>query len=76
MKTYSQYCKIDENGIPVFNPFDYLEFYEKNIHNYHIYQSDDPNVEDLKIHEGITADEFKEKFNKLLIPFFLKNILE
>lgn len=70
MKTYGQYCKIDENGITLLNPYDYLDFYETNIHNYHIYQSDDPDVEALKIYEGITADEFKEKSNNLFIPLF------
>ena len=37
MKTYGQYFTTDKNGIQVFNPFDYLDFYEANIHSYNIY---------------------------------------
>ena len=54
MKTYGQYFTTDENGIQVFNPFDYLDFYEANIHSYNIYKSE---VDELKIYEGMTAEE-------------------
>lgn len=76
MKTYGQYIVTDENGVPTFNPFDYLDFYEAKIHPYNIYKSDEPEVDDLKIYEGITADEFQEKFSKdyfSVIKFLFEN---
>lgn len=67
MKTYGQYFTTDENGIQVFNPFDYLDFYEANIHSYNIYKSE---VDELKIYEGMTAEEFQEKYKDGYLALF------
>ena len=67
MKTYGQYFTTDENGIQVFNPFDYLDFYEANIHSYNIYKSE---VDELKIYEGMTAEEFQEKHKDSYLALF------
>ena len=69
MKTYGQYFITDENGLQVFNPFDYLAFYEANVHPYTILELED---KEHKIYEGITALEFQEmhkvKFWDILQP--------
>ena len=67
MKTYGQSFTTDENGIQVFNPFDYLDFYEANIHSYNIYKSE---VDELKIYEGMTAEEFQEKHKDGYLALF------
>lgn len=67
MKTYGQYFTTDENGIQVFNPFDYLDFYEANIHSYNIYKSE---VDELKIYEGMTAEKFQEKHKDGYLALF------
>lgn len=67
MKTYGQYFTTDENGIQVFNPFDYLDFYEANIHSYNIYKSE---VDELKIYEGMKAEEFQEKHKDGYLALF------
>lgn len=67
MKTYGQYFVTDENGIPLFNPFNYLDFYEANIHPYNIYKSE---VDELKIYEGMTAEEFQEKYKDGYLALF------
>lgn len=67
MKTYGQYFVTDENGIPLFNPFNYLDFYEANIHPYNIYKSE---VNELKIYEGMTAEEFQEKYKDGYLALF------
>ena len=67
MKTYGQYFTTDENGIQVFNPFDYLDFYEANIHSYNIYKSE---VDELKIYEGMTAEKKKKKHKDGYLALF------
>lgn len=34
MNTYNQHIRIEEDGSQELYPFDYLEFYESNIHPY------------------------------------------
>ena len=69
MKTYGQYFVKDENGMQVFNSFDYLGFYASKIHPYTVLYLED---RECKIYEGITAAEFqsgyKETFWDILEP--------
>lgn len=69
MKTYSQHLRENENGIKELYPFDYMEFYEANIHPYDEFQFD---TGSRKIYEGITAKEFRwehrEGFLKIIQP--------
>lgn len=61
MNIYSQHLRENENGISEICPFDYLEFYDANIHPYDVFQFyDGPG----KIYEGITADEFLLRHKK------------
>lgn len=61
MKTYSQYIRKNEDGSQELYPFDYLEFYEANIHPYDEFQFDDGS---RKIYEGITAKGFRWEHRK------------
>ena len=61
MKTYKQHIKVGELGVHEFRPFDYLDFYEANIHPYTILKNEDV---EHKIYEGITALEFHEIHKK------------
>ena len=69
MKTYGQYVRVGELGVPELCPFDYLDFYEANIHPYTTLKNED---EEHKIYEGITAHEFhrnnKEGYMDILQP--------
>lgn len=71
MKTYSQYIRREEDGSQELYPFDYLEFYESNIHPYDEFQFGD---DSKRIYEGITATEFrrehKEGFLNILQEVF------
>ena len=52
MNTYNQHIRIEEDGSQELYPFDYLEFYESNIHPYEDFKLGN---ESKRIYEGITA---------------------
>lgn len=58
MNTYSQHIRIEEDGSQELYPFDYLEFYESNIHPYEDFKLGN---ESKRIYEGITASGFRRK---------------
>ena len=58
MNTYNQHIRIEEDGSQELYPFDYLEFYESNIHPYEDFKLGN---ESKRIYEGITASEFRKK---------------
>ncbi len=58
MNTYSQHIRIGEDGSQELYPFDYLEFYESNIHPYEEFKFGDNSK---RIYEGITASEFRRE---------------
>lgn len=55
MNTYSQHIRTEEDGSQELYPFDYLEFYEANIHPYDEFKFGE---KPKRIYEGITANEF------------------
>lgn len=69
MKTYSQYVRVGELGVPELCPFDYIDFYEANIHPYNILYLEEG---EHKVYEGITAKDFhlqhKEGFLDIVQP--------
>lgn len=58
MNTYSQHIRTGEDGSQELYPFDYLEFYESNIHPYEDFKLGN---ESKRIYEGITASEFRKE---------------
>ena len=56
MNTYSQHIRIEEDGSQELYPFDYLKFYESNIHPYEDFKLGN---DSKRIYEGITANEFR-----------------
>lgn len=69
MKTYGQYVRVGELGVPELCPFDYIDFYEANIHPYNILYLEKG---EHKVYEGITAKDFhlqhKEGFLDIVQP--------
>lgn len=69
MKTYEQYVRVGELGVPELCPFDYIDFYEANIHPYNILYLEKG---EHKVYEGITAKDFylqhKEGFLDIVQP--------
>lgn len=61
MNVYSQYVRTEEDGSQELYPFDYLEFYEANIHPYEEFQSGENTK---KIYEGITVSDFYREHKK------------
>ena len=58
MNTYSQHIRIEEDGSQELYPFDYLEFYDSNIHPYEDFKLGN---DSKRIYEGITANEFRRE---------------
>ena len=58
MKSYSQYVRLNQDGIEELYPFDYLDYYAKEIHPFSWFTVDD---KDIGFFDGITADEFRKK---------------
>lgn len=71
MNVYSQHIRTEEDGSQEHYPFDYLEFYEANIHPYEEFQFGEGS---RKIYEGITANDFyrehKEGFMGIIQEVF------
>lgn len=69
MKTYGQYVRMGEHGVPELCPFDYLDYYEANIHPYDELSFGE---ERKRVYEGITVKEFhlqhKEGFLDIVQP--------
>ncbi len=59
MIVYGQHIRMNEYGIQELCPFDYLDFYEANIHPYGIYNLGGKSE---KIYNGITGETFRKRY--------------
>ncbi|MBQ4083111.1 MAG: hypothetical protein IJC77_02440 [Bacteroidaceae bacterium] len=70
MKSYARYVRKNDDGELGIYPFEYLEYYEANLHPYHDFPLEDGN---RRVYDGITVEEFYsrhgEGFWGLLQPF-------